>query len=999
MKDEAWSLQLPIVSVLPKISSALQRHPNLILEAPPGAGKTTIVPLALLGKKWQQKQVIEIDVEFDNIYLIEPRRVATRSAARRMSNLLSEKIGETVGYTMRDETVVSSNTRITVMTDGVLLQMLRRDPTLEGEATSRANTKNRKVDVIIFDEYHERGINADLALSLCREIQSQLRPDLRIIVMSATLSGGDLELRLRHVLGMEDRNGHEMNVDGNHDDNNDNKDSQYNQDQCGLVRSEGRGFPISTRYYVNRDKRSMYTPLKALASDRRKLVNILTNCIETVLSAKNSDGGDFLVFVPGAPEVRFLVSKLRDIFPERKSAIDVFPLYGNLPRSQQDDALHKPSIQRDSNGNILTISKQRIIVSTPIAEASLTLPDVTCVIDSGLKREPSIDPNTGMSRLLTVPCSQSSAIQRAGRAGRVREGTCWRIYNERDYLNTMCEHSKPEIQCADLSYLILLLLEWGYGSIAEILGNDNDLVGIPFVTPPPTDSLDRAFSLLEKLGAIEKVIGCSNGAIKGGDNLNDKNNQRFRLSKLGQEVVKIPCHPRLAITVAHAQMNDDYSLLSCAAAAAYLLDNDSGSKSGRSGGNDPNLSNRISHLLSSGQSTAIYSSSLLSYAKRLGIRDFNNGIDQLTSSMVSSTLGVALLPGYTDLIARKGGGASYGGTSYLLSNGKTARLDSSDGPEFVIVIETSSGDDGIIRIRTFVSIDKDALKALAKGQEEVYVVAGKGHEVRARKLLKIGELELSTMPIAVPPSDLIVDTLIKAIRELGGVGPALMRYASKKERTMIDELRQRVYMASNSSENNHNLVSNDIPSFFEALDASLKGNSTSRDETILEEVMKPFLSVTTSLQKLDVMEILRSAIPPSVVCQLEQHFPENIEAPDGSYIPVSYIGGVPTASAKLQQFFGTDNTPTVGYNTKRMPVKLLLLSPASKVLAETMDLPFFWKEVYPSIRAEMRGRYNKHPWPEDPISADPTRKTNRILRKELEENIIAENQDAVKTGR
>lgn len=624
---------LPIFDVLESVRESLVSKPNLLLQAAPGAGKTTIVPLQLL---LDQLRLEEDDNR--QILVVAPRRVAVRSAAQRMASLIGDTDpGGTVGYAMRDEVRVSSSTLIKVVTDGVLLNMLKGDPELNG------------VSLVILDEFHERGVGSDTSLALLREVQQNFREDdLKIVVMSATLLGNAGE-------------------DDNEEDENSGSESTGSKlmrtlggsSSCGIIESEGRQYPIQLRWanevvqIMSKNNnggggRNGIPPLGSLLRDRKSLIQTAANVVERAALREAPDRGDVLVFLPGAAECRGVVRELNS-----RSAVtniaDVFALYGAMPKEDQDEVLYpsRPQNILKGNGNDDGARRQRVIVSTPIAEASLTIPSVTCVVDSGLRREPRCDADTGMPRLVSARISKASAIQRMGRAGRVREGSCLRLYTETDFEKDFAEQSPPEIASTDLAPILLLLADWGVSTLTEILHE------MPFVDPPEEQSLERAERFLVDIGALEKI---------------DSN--RFKLTELGRKISKMPCHPRLAACISEAMNRDDEdpTVLAASIAAAFCLDDESSVQ--RSGNqDDPNLAYTIPSLLQ----TSSKISSLLRFAGRVGGRRGKavaqalqaNEDDFVRRSIAN--LGKAMLPGFVDLVGERKGDASYDSSNYFLA--------------------------------------------------------------------------------------------------------------------------------------------------------------------------------------------------------------------------------------------------------------------------------------------------------------------------------------------
>jgi len=958
-------LNLPIFDVLPTVQKSLFGKSNLLLEAPPGAGKTTVLPLAILWWKLRGDTLDSITTTptfnesmsrmirtSSSIWMVQPRRVAVRSAASRMTQLLGEdEVGQTVGYQIRGESRGTKTTSINVVTPGILLQRLRMDPELTG------------INTIIMDEFHERGVDSDVVLALCRQTQQVWRKDLQIVVMSATLLGGITNTTLSTtpegvVAPSSSPADKLMNVLGG-------------PGSCQMVRSDGRQYPITVFHSTDlKWSQARPVPLRTLQKDRKELVNVMSDAIlQGIMKAPSK--GDVLAFLPGAAEIRRTVQQLSGMI-SRDSNIEVVPLYGALSKEDQDYAL----LSSASTSSDHRRRRRRVIVSSPIAEASLTLEGVTCVVDSGLRREPKCDIDTNMPRLVTTVCSQASAIQRAGRAGRIQEGMCLRIYTQSEFMDVMPQDANPEILSTDLCPTTLLLVDWGCSSLKEIRED------IPFVDLPPMEALETSARLLADLGAL---------TVRDSDERNLRNtdsHRRLSITELGQQVAAIPTHPRIAVVLQKARETKDPIALAAAVAVAFLLDDDSSATNTRG---QTNLVERVTDLYKSLSSTDTRSSSssslslsfmktsFLRFAARLGedMQAVAKGcIDgRISLSEVEAAVGPTLLPGFIDLIAERKSDASYGGSTYLLSLGRSARLERDDDtshPPYAVVAETSTGDDSKVRIRAFAAISKDDLMEQSIEHEVVFTVPSRGHEVRARKVRMIGSLELDSTPMPMPSPEKVTSILKETISSLGGYYIALMQTLAPEKRTKVESLIQRVRLAVR-------VKRDDDEDLWPIVFSTSYDSSGDEYEREWEALVEPWLAVAGSLKNVDLLHILEQSFSPEQRWKLDKDFPVSILAPDGSQIPISYSTDPPSASGKLQQFFGTSESPRVGPAHSPISVSLSLLSPAGKVVAQTMDLVFFWSEIYPQVRAELRGRYAKHPWPDDPMNAVATRQTKKQM--------------------
>lgn len=937
MRAHDFASGLPIAPLLSDVVTSLRSEPNLVLEAPPGAGKSTAVPLALLRDGGFADGIIMV---------LEPRRVAARAAAARMASLLGQPLGGEVGYRVRHESKTSRETRVLVVTEGVLVNKLQADPTLEGVAC------------VIFDEFHERSVDADLALALCREAQAELRPELRLVVMSATL-GEALGPAVAATLG-----------------------------GCPTLTSDGRCFPVERRHL------SGSRPLALAAAGHPREVEEAV--AEAVLSAlAESAQGDLLVFLPGEREIRGVESRLADALPAaRRAALRVCPLFGAMPLEEQ-----RAAVAPDPEG------RRRVVLSTNLAESSLTIEGVRLVIDSGLRRAAAYDAAVGMSALVTRPISAAAAEQRAGRAGRVAPGTAYRLWSEQEHLR-LAPQTEPEIAQADLAPLLLQLGAWGAGV------SDEAAAALPWVTPPPAASLERARTLLSGLGAL------GGGAAA--------------LTPHGTALARLPAHPRLAhvlLRAAAAASGDagGAALEVASAAVAVVEERDVLAGGGRAYGAD--LRSRVACLLEAEPGPQAATGAwrrakrnaldLAAQAGRVGrtVGGGGGGEQGGSSGLAAAfaaeaarrstptleaqveTVGALLSGGYFDRIAQRQPGKE---NTFSLSNGRGASFAAAAEPlasaEYLVCLSLDGGDKRSARIHLAAPLSLSELRAALVGSairwsDDVFVAPSDG-SVRARRVERLGALILSQEPLPTPPPEQARPLLLSLLRERG-LRRALFGGEGGVTHPAL-ELIARVRL-------------------LRALDP--KGGWPVWDEAGLMAGAEdhagwlvPALATATSLKQLaaaDLPVLLEQSLPHALQTRLRMEAPARLEVPSGALVQLNYVrdgedplaprgeggegsgregsGGAatpPVLAAKLQEFFGAVDTPTVGPRGAALPVLLHLLTPAGRAAAITADLPSFWAGPYAQVRAELRDKYKRHPWPDDPANAEPTRLSNRALAKQ-----------------
>lgn len=829
---------LPVDDLLPALRESLLEGGGAVLQAVPGAGKTTRVPLGLLSEPWLRGR---------RILMLEPRRLAARSAARHMATLAGQPVGGLVGYRVRHETAVSSATRIEVLTEGILTRLIQADATLDG------------VGLVIFDEFHERSIHADLGLALTLHTRALVRTDLRILAMSATLDGESVATLLGGV---------------------------------PVLTSPGRIYPVETRYRPRR------------AGGR--LENEVAGAVREALS---EEPGDILVFLPGAREIRRTAELLHDTV-----SADVVSLHGNLSGEEQDRAI-RPSPP----------GRRKVVLATSIAETSLTIEGVRVVIDSGLSRVPRFSPRTGMTRLETVRVSQASADQRRGRAGRVTSGVCYRLWAEHEH-HHLVAHSTPEILEADLAPVALELAAAGVA----------DPGSLRWLDQPPVAAFAQARELLIELGALEAASGREVDA---------------RITAHGRRMAELPMHPRLAHMVAQG---DTLGVRSLACDLAALLSERDPIRSDPGSSADADVETRLA-LIRGGRGAGGMAAGVDGDA----LRRIRLEADRLRSSLGSATrtggrdvsAGLLLAFAYPDRIGQLR--APRAGR-FLLRNGNGAALA---GPQSLsdaayIVGAALDGRRPESRIFLAAAVELSDLETHFGDQiafEQDVVWDARERAVVARERERLGAIVLVERPLRNADPALVQGALVAGIRT-EGIDALPWSDGARS-------LRRRL-------------------AFLHATDPTWPDVS---DAALLETLgtwLSPHLGGLRSLaevSRVDLAGALLAQLSWDRRVAIDELAPTHVVVPSGSRIPIDY-GDVaaPVLAVRLQEMFGLADTPRIARG--KVPLTIHLLSPARRPVQVTRDLAGFWKTSYFEVRKEMRGRYPKHHWPDDPMAAEPTRK-------------------------
>ena len=810
---------LPIDAVLDQLSATLDRRNAAVLVAPPGAGKTTRVPLALLDAPWASGK---------KIIMLEPRRIAARASAERMAKTLGERTGETVGYRVRFGSKVSRATRIEVVTEGIFARQILDDPELSGVAA------------VLFDEFHERSLDADLGLALARDAQTGLREDLRILVMSATLDGA----RIARLLG-----------------------------DAPVVQSEGRAFPVETRYLGRKPD----VPLERQMAD-------------AIASALRADPGSVLAFLPGAAEIRRTENFLRERVQD--AAIEIVPLFGALDASVQDKAI-APAPK----------GTRKVVLATSIAETSLTIEGVRIVVDSGMARVPRYEPDIALTRLETVRASRAAVDQRRGRAGRTEPGVCYRLWDE-PQTASLAAYTQPEILSADLSSLVLDLAQWGVA----------DPAGLAFLDPPPVPALKEAKSLLGELGALD-----ADG----------------RITEEGHSLRALALPPRLA------RMIVDSNRLGAgdraAEIAAILTERGLG-------GDNIDLDVRLDQFRRDRSPRASSARDLARrWAQQVASAEKPNGDGDVST-------GIMLAFAFPDRVAKNRGNGSF-----VLANGRGAAVEQTSSlaraPYIAVGELTGTAASGRILLAARISLEEIEAQFgdLIESTEEISFDRN-AMSLRARRKRTLHAITLSEAPMPLSPSAetarVFADGLIAA-----GLDRLPWSKAAKQWRDRVMFLRKA-----------------EGESWPDLSDTALAAQS--------EQWLVPALYDKTSLKDFsagDLSDAVMTLLPWELRARLEREAPTHFEAPTGTMLAIDYEAEQgPTIAVRLQELFGLNTHPSIAGGA--VPLVLELLSPAQRPVQVTRDLPGFWRGSYAAVRSDLRGRYPRHPWPEDPATALPTRR-------------------------
>jgi ATP-dependent helicase HrpB len=830
---------LPIDQALPELRAALATHSSAVLVAPPGAGKTTRAPLALLDEPWTRGK---------RLILLEPRRIAARAAAARMAATLEEKVGETIGLRVRLTSLVSKRTRIEVVTEGVFTRMILDDPLLEGVAA------------VLFDEFHERSLDADLGLAFALDAQQGLREDLRLLVMSATLDGA----RVRAMLG-----------------------------DAPLIESQGRAFTVATNY-VGRDPSA----------------RIEDQVAGVTLDALNNESGSILVFLPGQGEIRRVAETLQA--RAKRPDVDIAPLYGAMDSRAQDLAITPAPAGR-----------RKVVLATSIAETSLTIEGVRVVVDSGLMRVPIYEPDVGLTRLETVRVSRANADQRRGRAGRTEAGVCYRLWEEAAN-GGLQPYAAPEILSADLSGLALDCALWGVAEPSKLA----------FLDPPPRGALKEAWALLRAIGAID------------GDG---------RITEEGRAIASLALPPRLARMVVDAARAGEGSIASEIAVVLTErgLGGDAVDLAARVEAFRRDRSQRADDARRLARGLAQRANAALApnpTPERRGEQRalLPQGEGGRRSRPDEGLAGALLASAFPDRIAIARGKRG----EFLMSNGRAAALEPHESlaGEPYLAIGEIAGRASSARILLAAALTLDDIERVAGGSIDTadeLTFDRASASLRSRRRRRLGALILSEQTLAVPQNETAALALAHGVLSLGLVRLPWTK-ALKQRRDRVQFLRR----------------------------AEGEAWPDMSDEALVADPdwLAPFLLGKAKLDDIgadDLASALDAALPWDLARRLNEEAPTHFQAPTGTAAPIDYEAeGGPSIALRVQELFGLNEHPALAGG--RIPLTLHLLSPAHRPIQITRDLPGFWRGSWAAVRSDLRGRYPRHSWPEDPAAAAPT---------------------------
>ncbi len=814
MTERHFADPLPIDAVLDDVRAALRANGAAVLVAAPGAGKTTRVPLALLDEHWRSG---------GKILVLEPRRIAARAAAERMAANLGSRLGEDIGLRARLNSKTGPRVSVEVVTEGVFTRMILDDPELKGVAA------------VLFDEFHERSLDADLGLALALDTRSALRPDLKIVVMSATLETGSVA----KLLG-----------------------------EAPVIKSEGRAFPVETRYLG------------------RHATRLEDDVVDAAQRAITNDTGSMLVFLPGQGEIARVADRLAG--KALPPTIDVVPLYGGLDPATQDRAIAPAKHGR-----------RKIVLATSIAETSITIEGVRVVIDSGVARVPRYEPDVGITRLETVRVSRASAEQRRGRAGRTSPGVCYRLWDEPE-TQGLVPFAEPEIRSADLSGLLLDCAEWG----------TNDPRTLAWLDPPAEGALAAARSSLQSVGALDT---------------------EGHITAEGRRLRALPLPPRLARMVLKA--GESGSAVRAAEIAAILVERGIG-------GNDIDLAQRLENFRRDRAQRAENMRALARQWARMADKG-SDGTPELSSAAL-------LALAYPERVAKNRGKRG----SFLLANGRAGQLDENHhlaSAPYLVVAELQ-GRAAATRIMLALATDEAEIETFAADQIEMrdeMVFDRDARAVRARRARRLGAIALRSETRPIRDEDDATSGLAQGLADLG--------IASLPWTKSQLQFRNRV-------------------AFLRRNDDAWPDLSDAALASTVEEWLGPFLSGKSRASDVNA-EMLESALstllPRPMRLRLDAEAPTHFAAPTGNRHVLDYESGdAPALHIRVQELFGLKDHPSIARG--RLPLTLHLLSPAHRPIQITRDLPGFWSGSWRTVRADMRGQYPKHVWPEDPATASPT---------------------------